>query len=207
MSNKEKGPNGECADCEIGAVKNGAREMQIFLTNQIKELEAKLSTHSPVVENKNLKYFIEDLRTQKWLSMDFEPYVHSSKYGVLSGGEESKWTNDPNWAYAFPTKKEADDFYNKFYASMPDYAVTEHEFVSAPSSPVVEGGLRWVSIVDGCEMPAIDEFVLWLREDGNYFVKEIDKDDGPWWKGEEGTGNPFQVKCTHWARITNPLNL
>lgn len=50
MSNKEKGPNGECADCEIGAVKNGAREMQIFLTNQIKELEAMLSTHPPVVE-------------------------------------------------------------------------------------------------------------------------------------------------------------
>jgi hypothetical protein len=100
---------------------------------------------SPTIEPEtaNIKYFIEDLRNGKWLRAIPEEYVHSYKYGILSGGEETKWTNDPNEALAFDDKVEANKFYDRFYSSMPDFAVTEHEFISGRPSPTIteEGGM------------------------------------------------------------------
>lgn len=67
-------------------------------------------------------------------------------------------------------------------------------------------GLSWIELKRDCEMPDIDEPVLWLQEDGIFFVREIDKDDHSWWKGDENTDAPFgsAPKCTHWARIPLP---
>lgn len=63
--------------------------------------------------------------------------------------------------------------------------------------------MSWIKIEPGCQMPEIDQFCLWRTEEGNYFVKEIDKDDYAWWNGE---GPPFEnlPKCTHWKKITFP---
>lgn len=63
--------------------------------------------------------------------------------------------------------------------------------------------LNWIEIKEGCAMPEIDEFVIWRREDGNYMICEIDKDDPDWWNGEDGTWYKGP-KCTHWARIEEP---
>lgn len=65
--------------------------------------------------------------------------------------------------------------------------------------------MKWIKLNRGCEMPEIDESVIWRREDGLFFVREIDKDDNRWWKGDFGE-NPFgnSPKCTHWARIPGP---
>lgn len=76
------------------------------------------------------------------------------------------------------------------------------------SSPTGEsaGRWEWIELKTGCEMPEIDEFVLWKREDGNYFVREIDKDDNAWWKGDAEADELFgtRSKCTHWAKIQGP---
>lgn len=61
--------------------------------------------------------------------------------------------------------------------------------------------LNWIKLEPGCKMPEIDEFVLWRTQDGNYFVREIDKDDWDWWNhGETDWGTAI----THWARIPDP---
>jgi hypothetical protein len=134
-----------------------------------------------------------------------------SKENQQSGGKEipeefENWINEWLKKHLYYRGYQEPDLTNSAVVWSRTIAIAAYRHLSA-HPPVVEGGLRWVSITDGCEMPEIDEFALWRTEEGNYFVKEIDKDDGPWWKGEEGTGNPFQVKCTHWAKITNPLNL
>jgi hypothetical protein len=54
----------------------------------------------------------------------------------------------------------------------------------------------WIELKEGCEMPEIDELVLWRGEDENYFTSAIDKDDGDWWN--------VTPRCTHWSRITPP---
>lgn len=59
--------------------------------------------------------------------------------------------------------------------------------------------MNWIKLEPGCQMPEIDEFVLWRTEEGNYFIAEIDKDDTGWWN-QDGPGG----KCTHWKRITGP---
>jgi len=64
---------------------------------------------------------------------------------------------------------------------------------------------EWIKLQPGCEMPEIDEFVLWHTEDGSYFVAEIDKDDSDWWNGEPlDGGKQWRPKCTHWKRIIGP---
>lgn len=72
-----------------------------------------------------------------------------------------------------------------------------------------EKALKWIELKEGCEMPEIDEFVLWRNENGNYFVREIDKDDNDWWNGNDGDPDAIELfgagpKCTHWTRITGP---
>lgn len=63
----------------------------------------------------------------------------------------------------------------------------------------------WIELKEGCEMPDYDEYVLWRTEDGNYFVREIDKDDNDWWNGKE---HPDALesypRCTHYRRIVGP---
>lgn len=54
--------------------------------------------------------------------------------------------------------------------------------------------MKWIQFADGCQMPNIDEVVLWAREDGIYICASIDKDDGPWWNGV----------YTHWCKIATP---
>jgi len=54
----------------------------------------------------------------------------------------------------------------------------------------------WIEIKQGCEMPQIDELVLWRAHDGNYFTSAIDKDDFDWWN--------VTPRCTHWSRVTPP---
>lgn len=67
--------------------------------------------------------------------------------------------------------------------------------------------MPWIELKDGCEMPDIDEFVLWRNEHGNFFVRAIDKDDNAWWKGEPwNPGSKYpSPKCTHWKRIAGPF--
>lgn len=60
--------------------------------------------------------------------------------------------------------------------------------------------MPWIRLETGCQMPEINEFVLWRTEDGNYFVREIDRDDVAWWRG----GNMIGPVCTHWKKITIP---
>lgn len=63
----------------------------------------------------------------------------------------------------------------------------------------------WIKLEPGCQMPEIDEFVLWRTEEGNYFVAEIDKDDPDWWNGTPlDGGQQWRPKCTHWKKITGP---
>lgn len=50
-------------------------------------------------------------------------------------------------------------------------------------------------------LPEIDEFVLWRREDGVCFVREIDKDDYAWWNGEGPVSAIEFPKCLYWMRI------
>lgn len=64
--------------------------------------------------------------------------------------------------------------------------------------------LNWVEINQPSlpqQLPEDDEFVVWRTEEGNYFVREIDKDDFDWWNGSDVMRG---VKCTHWARIIGP---
>lgn len=63
--------------------------------------------------------------------------------------------------------------------------------------------LSWIKLEPGCEMPDYDLPVIWQTEDGNHFVRDIDKDDNDWWNGKE---YPDALKsyprCTHWAKIS-----
>ncbi len=63
----------------------------------------------------------------------------------------------------------------------------------------------WIELKEGCEMPDYDVPVLWRREDGNYFVRDIDKDDDTWWHGHE-SDDVFQcsTRCTHYRYIDGP---
>jgi len=72
------------------------------------------------------KYFIEDTKEMygKWWRFDPNP--------ILPGNPADRWTNDPNEAWDFKTKKLAEEHRKQFH----DYdgiIVTEHEFVSPPS--------------------------------------------------------------------------
>lgn len=61
---------------------------------------------------------------------------------------------------------------------------------------------NWTKLEPGCQMPEIDEFVLWRTECGHYFVREIDKDDNDWWNGNPSCkGTSWTPVCTHWKRI------
>jgi hypothetical protein len=63
----------------------------------------------------------------------------------------------------------------------------------------------WIEIKPGCEMPEIDEDVLWRRENGNYFVSCRDKDDYDWWNDILRFDERIEgSKCTHWSIITPP---
>ena len=65
--------------------------------------------------------------------------------------------------------------------------------------------MNWIELKEGCEMPDYDVPVLWRTEDGNYFVREIDKDDPAWWNGEpECEGRSWVPKLTHWSHISDP---
>lgn len=100
-----------------------------------------------------------------------------------------------------------EDIFNAWFDD--NYPVQPNPSRAGEISPV----LRWVKIgqplPEPPEMPEFDEFVLWRREDGHYFVSEIDKDDYDWWNGRQ-TKDPLKdgyetriegTKCTHWARI------
>lgn len=61
----------------------------------------------------------------------------------------------------------------------------------------------WNKLPDS--FPEIDEFVLWRTEQGNYFVREVGKDDFDWWNGVDRYGRHILPRCTHWAKI-HPLD-
>jgi hypothetical protein len=74
---------------------------------------------------------------------------------------------------------------------------------SSPAQP--DDG--WISVDTG--LPDYDVPVLWLREDGICFVREIDKDDPVWWRGDKEADELFGVgsKCTHWRFLpAAPIN-
>lgn len=102
----------------------GLREEMVEL-NKIKSELSRIS--GTIGSRRAFKYFIEDTRSQKWLTIG-EPFHHSSKHGVLSD-EESRWTNDPLMAISFDSFIEAEK-HRKLYWDMHDIKVTEHEFVN-----------------------------------------------------------------------------
>lgn len=60
---------------------------------------------------------------------------------------------------------------------------------------------KWISVEK--ELPEIDEYALWLAEDGNMHVIELDKDGNEWLYGKNKYG--FKLpKITHWQPLPNP---
>lgn len=117
-------------------MKNKNFREEIILEEVVKELDRldELVGMGGVSE-RNIKYFIEDKQTGKWLTIG-EPYHHSNLHGELSD-PQSKWTNDPQIAIQFNTRKEAKEW-NKKYHNMNGIEVTEHEFVSSESAPTAD---------------------------------------------------------------------
>jgi hypothetical protein len=62
---------------------------------------------------------------------------------------------------------------------------------------------KWIELKEGCEMPDYDEPVLWLFEDGNMQVIELDKDGNPWLYESEKDGFKF-AKATHYQYLPKP---
>lgn len=58
--------------------------------------------------------------------------------------------------------------------------------------------MQWISAKD--RLPDIDQYALWVAESGFMFIREIDKDDYPWW-------NDNVRHCgliTHWMPLPEP---
>lgn len=62
-----------------------------------------------------------------------------------------------------------------------------------PDGPDWRTEMIWVSVLD--HLPPIDEPILWLTVDGNFFVEYLDKDSDP---------SEITHLVTHWARIPYP---
>ena len=93
-----------------------------------KELAGLFATQPPV--QSYIKYLIEDKREQhgKWLCLG--EMFDTSK---LAEHDQSKWTNDANYALQWETFDEAEKHRAEFW-DMPDYEVTEHEFIGKQCS-------------------------------------------------------------------------
>lgn len=133
----------------IGIVKryrdhDGQSSIGNHIENECKEILAQYSTltgeagkESEVNQDcGSTKYLIEDLRTGKWLCIG-EP-IDTSK--DMTEQSESRWTNDPNMAISWNSRKEAEK-YNKKYWNMAGIEVTEHEFVDTAPADEIEGSI------------------------------------------------------------------
>ncbi len=58
--------------------------------------------------------------------------------------------------------------------------------------------MQWISVKD--RLPEIDTYVIWVTESGFMFIKEIDKDDGAWWKEKTA----YSGNITHWMPLPEP---
>lgn len=148
----------------IGIVKryrdyDGQTSIGNHIENECKEILAQYSTltgeagkESEVNQDcGSTKYLIEDLRTGKWLCIG-EP-IDTSK--DMTEQSESRWTNDPNMAISWNSRKEAEK-YNKKYWNMAGIEVTEHEFVDTAPADKIDP-----SISEGEEDIAVEVFE-WL---------------------------------------------
>lgn len=100
----------------------------------------KVVTLSPK-RDEELCYFIENKLTKKWFVMRVSgPFIHSNLYGQLSKDIEPEefWSNEPDKAWKFKTKQEAEEFLNKpatsrrWFEPLTDFEVTEHIFMKTP---------------------------------------------------------------------------
>jgi predicted transcriptional regulator len=90
------------------------------------------------------------------------------------------------------------------YDDNDNIVVKANEIPQSPSPAPIDKayGLAWVEIKEGCELPEIDEPVLFWREDGMIFQNYLDKEDALM----EVVRHLSKIDCeiTHWARIQGP---
>lgn len=150
-----------------------SEDINLYMEEVEVVLLALLKSESSKGAERKFKYMIEDKREEhgKWLKYPTEPFIHEYGKGVISGGENTRWTNDPHLAIQWDSKEEAQQHLDKYF-NMPDFEVTEHEFISGAEEgdTVEQDELYWKKRCEAAEeviecLDKTEDFYLLYNEE------------------------------------------